>query len=88
MAILHKRSAVNPFWRGVFFVICQIFRKVHPTNYIRISPQCYVILAKMKINYIRRITTVKLLLFIDFIQHYSLLSNRLAAHLPYLILNE
>ena len=33
-----KRIAVNPFWRDVFFVICQIFKKVHPTDYIRISP--------------------------------------------------
>ena len=38
--LFSKRSAVNPF--GVIIVvvvICQIFRKVHPTKYIRISPR-------------------------------------------------
>ena len=27
--VFSKRSAVNPLWRDAFFVICQIFRKVH-----------------------------------------------------------
>ena len=35
--LFSKPSAVNPFWRDVFFVIYQIFRKVHPSNCIRIS---------------------------------------------------
>ena len=34
--LFSKRSAVNPFWHDIFY---QIFRKVHPTNYIRISPR-------------------------------------------------